>query len=270
MNVEQARDKARKWHALLAKGIDPEWQDEQDRLAALRSQQHTFLSVAEAYFAHIKAEGFKKAKVHEREIRKEFVSKWSARPIHNITQHDLAAVINSIKQRGALGQARELLGRAKSLWRWAIGCGAYGLTASPADRLGTKALVGSKKSRSRVLSDDEFRALWSAVERESYPWQQLYKMLILTGQRLSDVSDARWSEFDFKQRLWVIPAERYKTGVVQIVPLTPDVVALLETLTRFESGDYLFSASWGRKAVRGFSKPKLRLDQRMPPFRRAR
>jgi hypothetical protein len=82
LSVAQARDKARKWHELLADHIDPEWQAERDRLAALRSQQHTFLSVAEAYFAHIKAEGFKKAKVHEREIRKEFVSRWAARPIH--------------------------------------------------------------------------------------------------------------------------------------------------------------------------------------------
>lgn len=47
MTVAQARDKARKWHELLDKGIDPEWQDEQNRLAALRSQQHTFLSVAD-------------------------------------------------------------------------------------------------------------------------------------------------------------------------------------------------------------------------------
>ena len=37
---------------------------------------------------------------------------------------------------------------------------------SPADRLGTKALVGSKKSRERVLDDDELRALWQALGRE--------------------------------------------------------------------------------------------------------
>ena len=175
MEIGQARAKARKWHELLADHIDPAWQAEQERLALLRSQAHTFLSVAEAYFAHIKSEGFKKAKTHEREIRKEFVARWSARPINDITQDDLAAVINSIKQRGSPGQARELFGRAKALWRWAIGCGAYGLTASPADRLGSKALVGTKKSRSRVLNDQELRALWQALEAEQYPWQPLYR-----------------------------------------------------------------------------------------------
>ena len=35
-------------------------------------------------------------------------------------------------------------------------------------------------------------------------------MLILTGQRRSEVADAKWSEFDMAQRLWTIPAERMK------------------------------------------------------------
>jgi hypothetical protein len=48
--MEAARDKARKWHELLDQGIDPARQAEQDRLALLRSQDNTFLSVAEAYF----------------------------------------------------------------------------------------------------------------------------------------------------------------------------------------------------------------------------
>lgn len=204
LTVEAARTKARAWHALLERGIDPDAQTREDRLAALRSSQHTFRVVSEAYFAHIELEGFKKAKTHAREIRKEF-GLWNARSIHDITQEDLAAVINSIKARGSPGQAREMLMRAKALWRWAIGCGAYGLTSSPADRLGTSALVGSKKSRTRVLSDAELRALWNAVEAESYPWQPLYKLLAMTGQRLSDVANSTWPEFDQDKRLWTIP-----------------------------------------------------------------
>jgi hypothetical protein len=41
------------------------------------------------------------------------------------------------------------------------------------------------------------------------------------------------------------------------------MLALLEDITRFDSGDFLFSASWGRTPVANFSKPKLRLDARM-------
>jgi integrase len=191
-----------------------------------------------------------------------------ARPIHDITQHDLAAVINTIKARGSPAQARELFSRAKTMWKWAIGCGAYGLTASPTDRLGAKALVGSKRPRSRTLSDEELRALWDATGAESYPWKQPYRALILTGQRLSDVSDATWDEFDEQKRLWTIKADRYKTRAAHVVPITPALAALLDELPRYESGDYLLSASWGRRPVRGMTKPKQRLDafmkQRLP------
>jgi integrase len=265
MNVEQARAKARDWHQLLDKQIDPLWQAEQERLAKLRAESHTFLAVAEAYFAHIKSEGLVKAKIIERVVRKEFVSRWAARAIHDINQHDVAEVINQAKLRGAPAQAHSLFEYAKSLWSWAIQTGAYGLTSSPTDRLRAKALIGSKKPRQRVLSDDELRALWAATGEDSYPWQPLYRLLILTGQRLHDVADASWGEFDLKQRLWTIPPERFKSSVPQIVPLTNEMLAILATLPRFKSGEFLFSATWGKTPVQNFSKPKLRLDARMSP-----
>ena len=81
MTVAEARNKAAQWHTLIEKGIDPKRKEEQDRLAALRKQQNTFLSVAEAYFAHVQRNRLRKAKVIEREIRNEFVSRWVGRPI---------------------------------------------------------------------------------------------------------------------------------------------------------------------------------------------
>ena len=75
------------------------------------------------------------------------------------------------------------------------------MTASPADRLGSKALVGSKKSRTRVLRTTNYAACGRRRAREQYPWQPLYKLLVMTGQRLSDVSDARWPEFNFDKRV---------------------------------------------------------------------
>jgi hypothetical protein len=68
LSVEAARAKARKWHELLANHVDPAYAAEQARLAALRAQNTTFLSVAEAWFAHLRAEGVTKAKAYEREV----------------------------------------------------------------------------------------------------------------------------------------------------------------------------------------------------------
>jgi hypothetical protein len=106
--VAEARAKAAQWHTLIERGIDPKWQEKQDRLATLRKQRDTFLSVAEGYFAHVRRNRLRKAKVIEREIRNEFVSRWAARPIAEITQHDVAAVITAAVARGSPAQAHTL------------------------------------------------------------------------------------------------------------------------------------------------------------------
>jgi integrase len=54
-----------------------------------------------------------------------------------------------------------------------------------------------------------------------------------------------------------------KADSAHVVPLSDDVVALLESLPRFANGDYLFSTTAGAKAVNGFSKAKERLDREM-------
>jgi Phage integrase central domain len=142
MTIEQAREKALEYYRLLDKHIDPKLQAERDRIAALRSQSNTFLSVAEAYFRHMQAEGKVKARargsgvsVMEREIRKDFVKHWESRPIHEITTDDARIVIQSIKDRGSPGQAHVLFQHGQALFRWAIDSGAYGLETSPFDRL---------------------------------------------------------------------------------------------------------------------------------------
>jgi integrase len=54
-----------------------------------------------------------------------------------------------------------------------------------------------------------------------------------------------------------------KSDAAHLVPLADDVVAILESLPRFKRGDYLFSTTFGARPVRGFNKPKVRLDRAM-------
>jgi integrase len=88
-------------------------------------------------------------------------------------------------------------------------------------------------------------------------------MLALTGQRKSEVAEARWQEFDLEKRMWTIPPERMKMDAPHVLPLANDVLAILELLPRFKKGDYLFSTMFGAKPVNGFSKSKDRLDGAM-------
>ncbi|OZB21969.1 tyrosine-type recombinase/integrase [Acidiphilium sp. 34-64-41] len=83
--------------------------------------------------------------------------------------------------------------------------------------------------------------------------------MILTGQREREIADAVWSEFDFDQALWTIPANRMKGGRAHAVPLAQETLAILKGLPRFK-GDHVFTTD-GFKPVNGFSQAKVRLDK---------
>src|SRR5262249_47194462 len=98
-----------------------------------------------------------------------------------------------------------------------------------------------------------------------YPYGPLGKMLLLTAARHSEVSGARWPEFDLNTKVWTVPAERFKSDAPHRVPLTDDVLALLSTLPRFNRGDYVFSMCWGESPTRINHVAKARLDQVVGP-----
>ncbi|WP_376873277.1 tyrosine-type recombinase/integrase [Albirhodobacter sp. R86504] len=57
----------------------------------------------------------------------------------------------------------------------------------------------------------------------------------LTASRTNEVLQARWEEFDFDAMLWTIPHERMKAGEEHRVPLTPQMIAILEPLKALRS-----------------------------------
>jgi integrase len=54
-----------------------------------------------------------------------------------------------------------------------------------------------------------------------------------------------------------------KADAAHIVPLSDDALKLLNGPPRFDGGDFLFSTTFGKKSVNGFSKAKTILDREM-------
>jgi integrase len=269
MKLADAREKARRWLEMIDRGIDPTEEEERGRRDAQRRRENTFASVADDFIRlavigpDLSRPKQRKGEEVRRDIEREFVSRWRGRAITDITSHDVVAVIDAAVSRGAPYQAHNLLGHVRRLFNWAIARGVYGLERSPCDRMKPQDVIGRKALRRRVLSDAELRVFWRATEGLGYPYGPLFRLLALTGQRKSEVAEARWCEFDLERQLWVIPAERMKMEAAHVVPLTDEVVAILEQLPRFKKGDHLFSTTFGAKPVNGFSKAKELLDQKM-------
>ena len=83
-------------------------------------------------------------------------------------------------------------------------------------------------------------ALWCALQDTSVGLSM--KLLMLTGVRVNCIVIAEWSEFDFKEKVWTIPAGRVKHWeYVFRVPLTGAMIDILRTARRKWGGTgYVF------------------------------
>ncbi|APG48232.1 tyrosine-type recombinase/integrase [Phaeobacter porticola] len=70
----------------------------------------------------------------------------------------------------------------------------------------------------------------------------------LTGSRTGEVLGTRWTELDFEARLWICPAARMKTGDDHRVPLTDEMLAIIEPLKAMES-EFVFEGQKRRKPL---------------------
>lgn len=287
VSIADARRKAASWRAEIKRGGDPKIEEERQRLAAQRRRANTFAAVAEDFITE-KLPKERSGEAVEREIRGNLIPAWGGRPIAEIGDDEIAALIK-LKTRKAPVQARNLLATVKRLFQWAIDQRAYGLKTSPAAGLKPAALCGEKVARDRTLNDDELFALWRAVSRMRYPHGPAYQLLALTALRLNEVADASWAEFDpavvrmlrnrkpreaadwkalpIEQHLWVIPGARMKSKNSRArphsVPLTPQILRILSALPQFDKGKFVFSTTYGAKPTWLGDKIKRDLDARM-------
>ena len=65
------------------------------------------------------------------------------------------------------------------------------------------------------------------------------ELMLLTFVRTAELLEAKWAEFDMKGKTWVIPSERMKMRKAHIVPLSKQVLKLLENL-KAANGKYEF------------------------------
>ena len=69
------------------------------------------------------------------------------------------------------------------------------------------------------MNDAELRAVWNAASETSYPYGPYIRLLLLTGARKTEASDACWPEFEpLDEKLWTIPEARFKSSVTHRVP----------------------------------------------------
>jgi integrase len=273
MTLAKARHIAREWREDLAKGIDPKVKAERERKAAAAEAARTenlFEAVGENFIKrHVLALDRGRPKLKSgpevaATIRREIIPKWRGRPIVDIARRDVVKLLEDVVDEGRASVAHHLLAYLSKLFNWAIARDAYGLQWSPITRGMAKEIIGAKKPRQRVLSKAEMVEVWQASAALPSPFGAFVRMLLVTGQRLREVANAKWSEFDLDSKLWTVPASRMKGDAAHEVPLSLLAVEIIELLVKPEDrkpGAFVFSTTSGKAPISGFSKAKVALDR---------
>ena len=188
---------------------------------------------------------------------------WLDRSILDISERDVKDLINAIKAKGKKGNARTTYSLMRGFFNWAVESGDFGLDISPCAKINTKNLVGSGEERKRVLDDDELRAFWNASEKLPYPSGPYLRLLAYTALRRTEASKISRNEIHIDTKRLIVPGERMKKKLPHLVPLTPKIAELLESLPRHNAGSFVFSTTAGVKPIAAFSKIKADLDAEM-------
>ena len=204
---------------------------------------------------YAKIEGLSSWRSIEAALRRYAVPQWGAKPLPSIVRKDVSTLLSRIAEKHPAA-ARQLHAFLHKLFRWAVGRG--DLDASPMTDMPPPAPA---TSRDRVLTDLELAALMAASHEVSRG--AVVRLLILTGQRRSEVLGMSFEELDMASATWTIPKERSKNGKAHIVPLNAPAVAELTALGAGERRRGLVFTTTGKTPISGISKLKAALDKAM-------
>ncbi|EAM5642461.1 DUF4102 domain-containing protein [Salmonella enterica] len=241
-DARRKRDEARK---LISNGIDPSEKKKEDKIE--QSGALTFEAVARNWHANNK----KWSEDHSKRVLKSlednlfpFIGK---RNIADLKTRDLLAPVRTVEMSGRIEVASRLQQRTTAIMRYAVQSGL--LDYNPAQEM-AGAVATAKRIHRPALNFDRIPELLGHIE--CYKGRKLTKLAVqltlLVFIRSSELRFARWSEIDFENAMWTIPAERdplpgvkhshrgSKMHTPHLVPLSRQSLKVLEEIREI-SGD---------------------------------
>lgn len=181
-------------------------------------------------------------------------------PIHAVAGADIDRVLDAVQEKSSAVRANRVLALMRVMFKFAVRKKRW-IAANPCDNVERP---GDENPRNPTPpSDGEIRELWGLIEKGSTtddgrpvfvskPIQLALKLLLVTGQRSSEVSQAPLDEFDLSAGVWIIPGDRTKNGKPHKVPLAPLAVSLVKEAAALAKKDapgtkWLFPGWPGRK-----------------------
>jgi integrase len=231
VSLIEAREKREDAKRALRDGNDPaEIRAERER-EAVSDEDNTFRAAAQEYMDFHRPEVSEKtAYTYDWYLNKVLRPEFVRRPIRKIKPREIADEllrINAVGMRDTAHKVRWFIGtvfRRANLTGRAEG--------DPSATL--KGLLPERREENYAAITDpaRFGSLLAAIdEYDGWPTiRGALQMLALTFVRPGEIRSARWRDFDFKEKVWRIPAELMKKDRPHDVPLSRQALSVLAGL----------------------------------------
>lgn len=251
VTLKEARNKRDEARKLLSEDVDPSLAKRAKREAREEAGANSFEVIALEWFNTRMVD---KSKSHRdrtlRALQKDLFPRIGRRPISEITPPELLQALRRIESRGAIETAKRARQTCGQIFRYAIVTGRS--ETDPAANL-VDALQPANKRRLPAITDPkEVGKLMVAIDafQGTDTVKAALKLSPLLFCRPGELRHMEWSEIDWDNAIWEIPAEKMKMSQPRIVPLSGQAMAILQEhdLQR-RRGKYVFPSA------RGASRP---------------
>ena len=210
-----------------AEGGDPHAHRDRKRTEQAKSDT-SFAAVCELYVKHVKERCKLSWKTDEGYLNRP-KAKFGKQAASSITKRELLDHLEEIA-RVSKSSANRTQSTLRTLWGWAAE-----RDYVPMNFLaGVKKVGGKEAEKDRVLTLDELKAFFPALDKASTTdnIRRALRLILLTAQRPGEVAGMMLSELhdlDGPKPHWIIPAARTKNKKAEhTVPLSPTAVRLID------------------------------------------
>ncbi|AUM11976.1 tyrosine-type recombinase/integrase [Ketobacter alkanivorans] len=241
--ARQERDKAKK----LLPNTDPNSVKRVDKASNLEAAENNFELVAtEWYSNHMVNKSDSHRTRTWRLLKNDLFPPLGKRPISDITPPELLKVLRRVESRGAIDTAHRAHQTAGQVFRYAVATGRA--ERDPSADLRGALKIHIKKHHAAITEPKELGKLLLAMD--SFGGTPVVKAALqlspLLFVRPKELRHMEWTEIDWDQALWQIPADKMKMKEPHIVPLSVQAIAILEEIHSLTGrGKYVFPSARG-------------------------
>jgi integrase len=148
---------------------------------------------------------------------------WGTLPLRDITRRHVHELLDAVAGKGltvGVNRVQALISRV-----FTLALDRSLIDAHPAARMIKRF---DERASTRVLSDDELRALWKGLDAHPGAASDAVRLRLLLGQRGEETAGMLWRELDLDAALWSLPGTRTKNKRPHAVPLPPTALTLLQ------------------------------------------